>query len=121
MPQRDPIAETMQAAVEQGVFPGAVLMVRHRGRLFYHQAFGHSAIYPEIQLATVDTIYDLASLTKPLATTTALLCLVQDGQVRLEDASRGNPSRSEGKRGRSRDYLSSSEPQLGAAGVASVL
>lgn len=86
MPQRDPIAETMQAAVEHGVFPGAVLMVRHRSRLFYHQAFGHSAIYPERQFATVDTIYDLASLTKPLATTTALLCLVQDGQVRLEDA-----------------------------------
>ena len=76
----------MQDAVLQGVFPGAVLFVRQGGLVRYHQAFGCSRLYPEPQPTSIETVYDLASLTKPLATATALLCLVQDQQVRLEDA-----------------------------------
>ena len=75
----------MQAAVAQGVFPGAVLFVRQGGLVRYHQAFGSSRLYPERQSTSTETVYDLASLTKPLATTTALLCLVQDHRLRLED------------------------------------
>jgi len=80
----DPVAVAMQSAVEAGVFPGAVLLVRHRGAIRYHCAFGLVSSVPAPEAASIDTIYDLASLTKPLATATALLCLVQDGRLKLE-------------------------------------
>lgn len=75
----------MQSAAETGVFPGAVLLVRVRGRLAYQRAVGCAALVPERELASLDTVYDLASLTKPLATATAVLCLVQEGRLGLEE------------------------------------
>lgn len=80
----DPIAGAMQSALDEGVFPGAVLLVRLRGRPAYHRAFGLAARIPDPEPASLATVYDLASLTKPLATTTALLCLVQDGRIGLD-------------------------------------
>ncbi len=85
MSRSDPIADALDAAVAGGVFPGAVLHVRLRGALVYHRAFGHAALTPAREPARLETIYDLASLTKPLATATALVRLVQEGRVRLED------------------------------------
>ena len=75
----------MQSAVEEGVFPGAVLLVRIHGRVAYHRAFGYAALIPQKEPVYLETVYDLASLTKPLATATAFLCLVQDGRLSLED------------------------------------
>jgi CubicO group peptidase (beta-lactamase class C family) len=79
------IAEKMREAVEQGVFPGGVLLVSHRGRTIHHAAYGAACLVPEPEPATVDTIYDLASLTKPLVTTTAVALLLADGRLSLED------------------------------------
>jgi CubicO group peptidase (beta-lactamase class C family) len=84
MSAADPIAGAMQCAVDEGVFPGAVLLVRLRGNIVYHRAFGHAVLLPDPAPASPDTIYDLASLTKPLATASALLCLIQDGQLGLD-------------------------------------
>ncbi|MDE3242728.1 MAG: beta-lactamase family protein [Nitrospirota bacterium] len=84
MKASDPIAGAMQSAVEAGVFPGAVLLVRLQGAIRYHRAFGLTASVPLPEPAHRDTIYDLASLTKPLATATAVLCLVQDGSLSLD-------------------------------------
>src|SRR2546427_622234 len=81
----DPIAEKMQEGVEQGVFPGGVLLVSYRGRTVHHAAYGTACLLPEPEPATVDTIYDLASLTKPLVTTTAVALLLADGRLSLED------------------------------------
>lgn len=81
----DPIAETMQQGVEQGVFPGAVLLVEHKGRTVHHAAYGYACLAPEREPATVDTIYDLASLTKPIATATAVALLVADGRLGLDE------------------------------------
>lgn len=86
MSQPDLIANAMNAAVEGGVFPGAVLLVRLRGQIAYHQAFGNAALMPAKEPARLETIYDLASLTKPLATATAVLCLVQDGRLSVDDS-----------------------------------
>jgi CubicO group peptidase (beta-lactamase class C family) len=80
-----PVDEALQAAIDSGVCPGAVLLARHRGRLVHHRAYGQAALLPSRTPARLDTIYDLASLTKPLATVTAVLCLVADGRMRLED------------------------------------
>jgi CubicO group peptidase (beta-lactamase class C family) len=85
MNDSDPIGTAMRAAVSDGVFPGAVLLVRLRGSIRYHAAFGSAALLPERQPASVETVYDLASLTKPLATATAVLLLIQEGALNLDD------------------------------------
>ncbi|MDQ6735545.1 MAG: serine hydrolase [Nitrospirota bacterium] len=81
----DLITNAMQSAVEERIFPGAVLLVQFRGQPVYQGAFGCATLIPQPEPATLETLYDLASLTKPLATTTAILCLVQDGTLRLDD------------------------------------
>lgn len=80
----DPITEELHRGLEAQVFPGAVLHVRVQGHTRYHRAVGLSARLPREEPAHVGTIYDLASLTKPLATTTATLCLIQDGALTLD-------------------------------------
>jgi CubicO group peptidase (beta-lactamase class C family) len=84
MANADAIDAALQSAVDEGTFPGAVLAVRHRGVLVYQRAVGRLALSSSAGSATVDTIYDLASLTKPLATATALLMLAQRGRLTLE-------------------------------------
>ncbi len=74
----------MTQAVTQGVFPGGVLHVRKKGRDLFHEAYGEADIFRH-QPMTRDTVFDLASLTKPLATAPAVLKLVQDGLLGLED------------------------------------
>jgi CubicO group peptidase (beta-lactamase class C family) len=80
----DPIGSAMEAAVEEGVFPGAVLAVRYRGTTVCEKAVGRLSTMPSGAAVTKDTVYDLASLTKPLATSTALLLLAQRNQADLE-------------------------------------
>src|SRR6266536_2300712 len=82
----DPIAETMQRGVEEGVFPGAVLLARHRGRVVHHNAYGNACLIPQPEPASCTTIYDLASLTKPLATVTAVAVLSAASQIKLDDS-----------------------------------
>ncbi len=79
----DTIADTMKKGVEDNVFPGAVLLVSVNSKVLFHQAFGRSDLCLN-EMMTKETIFDLASLTKPLATTMAVLKLVQDGLLRLD-------------------------------------
>ncbi len=72
-------------AVAEGNIPGAVLVVGHNGRVVYRKAYGSRALEPKRELMTVDTIFDMASLTKVIATTTAVMQLVEQGKVRLND------------------------------------
>jgi len=81
----DPIAEKMRQGVNARVFPGAVLLVSHQGQTVHHAAYGYACLIPEREPATVDTTYDLASLTKPIATATAGALLVADGRLGLDD------------------------------------
>ncbi|GAC1408411.1 MAG: serine hydrolase domain-containing protein [Chloroflexota bacterium] len=81
----DSITHTMDSGVAEGAFPGGVLFVRFHDEAVYHHAVGRTAHAPDAQPVTVETLYDLASLTKPLATTTAVLHLIQQGKVRLAD------------------------------------
>jgi serine-type D-Ala-D-Ala carboxypeptidase len=84
MSRLDSITQLLQQAVREGVFPGAVLCVRSHGEAVYHQAVGQMGQAPYHRPALTETIYDLASLTKPLATTTAIVCLLQDGRLSLD-------------------------------------
>lgn len=79
------VEQEMDAAVQRGVFPGAVLLVRAATRVFYLRAFGDRQREPQRAAMAEDTIFDLSSLTKPLATTTAVMLLVRDGKLRLDD------------------------------------
>jgi CubicO group peptidase (beta-lactamase class C family) len=79
------LEEAFREAVRVGVFPGAVLLVNHRGRVVYHRAFGHRSLEPAVTPMQEHTIFDVSSLTKPLATTTAFLLLVKERKLRLDD------------------------------------
>lgn len=72
-------------AVRERQIPGAVLLVWHEGHVVYRKAFGHRSLEPRREPMTPDTIFDLASLTKVVATTTAVMQLVERGEVRLND------------------------------------
>jgi len=75
----------MQSAVEEGVFPGAVLAARVRSRLQFVEASGRLSLGPTSPPVQASTLYDLASLTKPLVTVTSVLLLVQRAKVRLDE------------------------------------
>jgi uncharacterized protein YbbC (DUF1343 family)/CubicO group peptidase (beta-lactamase class C family) len=75
----------MQDAVNHGKMPGGVLLVGHNGKVVYRKAFGSRSLEPSREPMTADTIFDLASLTKCVATTSAVMQLVQSGRVRLND------------------------------------
>lgn len=75
----------MQDAVASKTIPGGVVLVGHHGRVVYRKAFGYRSIEPVRERMTAGTIFDLASLTKCIATTTAVMQLWQEGRIRLND------------------------------------
>ncbi len=77
--------EIVGDAVRNKDFPGAVLVVTRKGKTVYRKAFGDSQWVPERRPMTLETIFDLASLTKPIATATAVMILVERGKIRLWD------------------------------------
>ena len=79
------VEQAMDEAIAQKIFPGAVLLVRSGDREIYHRAFGHRSLEPTITPLNKDTIFDVSSLTKPFATTLAIMLMVRDGIVRLDD------------------------------------
>jgi CubicO group peptidase (beta-lactamase class C family) len=79
------IQAALQSAVDDGVFPGAQLAVRLRGELQWMAVAGRLSSEPPGLPVQPSTIYDLASLTKPLATVTSVLLLIQRAKVSLEE------------------------------------
>jgi uncharacterized protein YbbC (DUF1343 family) len=81
--------ETIDALVRDDIaqkrLPGAVVLIGHRNRVVYQKALGHRALVPSAEPMTLDTIFDVASLTKVVATTTSVLMLIEEGKLRLND------------------------------------
>ena len=75
----------IQEAITLGQIPGAVVVVGHKGRIVFQKAYGNRALVPEKEPMTLDTVFDIASLTKVVATTSAIAKLVEDGKVRLNE------------------------------------
>jgi CubicO group peptidase (beta-lactamase class C family) len=73
------------AAIEAGEIPGAVVLVARHGRIAYLRAFGNRSIKPRKEAMTVDTIFDMSSLTKVMATLPLVMMLAENGTLRLED------------------------------------
>src|SRR6266542_7019215 len=76
--------EAVQRAIAEHRLPGGVLWVECRGSN-YHKAFGSRSVFPSPEAMTEDTIFDVASLTKVLATVPALMVLYERGKVKLEE------------------------------------
>src|SRR5215204_472517 len=79
------IEQLVNADIADKKLPGAVVIVGHRGRIVYRKAFGNRSLVPTVEKMTVDTIFDVASLTKPVATATSIMILVEQGKLRLSD------------------------------------
>jgi uncharacterized protein YbbC (DUF1343 family)/CubicO group peptidase (beta-lactamase class C family) len=80
-----PIGDLVEAAIARHELPGAVVLVGRGDTIVYHHAFGQRALLPSPEPMTEDTIFDLASLTKVVATTTSVMKLVEEGRIRLAD------------------------------------
>ncbi len=78
----DPI---IQQAIQDHQIPGAVLLVGHGGHVVYHKAYGSRALDPRREPMTLDTVFDIASLTKVVSTTTCVMKLLEQGKIRLND------------------------------------
>jgi uncharacterized protein YbbC (DUF1343 family) len=76
----------VEKAVAEGNIPGAVLLVGHNGKVIHRRAFGSRSLEPVRESMTVDTVFDLASLTKCIATATSVMKLVEEGRIRLGDS-----------------------------------
>ena len=79
------IKEIVEESIEQKKIPGAVVLVLNQGKIVYKQAFGNKSLFPSAEPMTTDTIFDLASLTKPIATGTSIFKLLEAGKLRLSD------------------------------------
>ena len=76
----------VEKAVAEGNIPGAVLLVGHNGKVIHRRAFGSRSLEPVREPMTIDTVFDLASLTKCIATATSVMKLVEQGRIRLGDS-----------------------------------
>lgn len=79
------ISAVVNDAIREKKTPGAVVVIGHRGKVVYRKAFGHRALVPKQLPMTVNAIFDVASLTKVVATTTVVMQLFERGKIRLED------------------------------------
>jgi len=77
--------DVIEKAISDGDIPGAVLAVVYKDKTIYKKAYGHKSLVPEKTPMTEETIFDLASITKPVATASAVMMLIERGELRLLD------------------------------------
>jgi SSS family transporter len=84
-----PDLKQIDRIIENGIaakkFPGAVVIAGHNGQIIFHRAYGNRSLMPAPEAMTEDTIFDVASLTKVLATAPAVMQLYEQGRFRLND------------------------------------
>jgi uncharacterized protein YbbC (DUF1343 family)/CubicO group peptidase (beta-lactamase class C family) len=80
------IEAVVKDGIAQAKLPGAVVLVGREDRVVYREAIGDRALKPSVEKMTEDTIFDLASLTKVVATTTSVMLLLEEGRLGLDDA-----------------------------------
>jgi CubicO group peptidase (beta-lactamase class C family) len=89
-----PVSKLINDAIAAHKLPGAVVVIGHGGKVVFHQAYGERKVAGEPGLdgspapaepMTEDTIFDMASLTKPLATATAVMRLYEQGKLQFDD------------------------------------
>ncbi len=75
----------IRQAIDKQEIPGAVLLVVRQGRVVLHKAFGDCQVVPERRPMSEEMVFDLASITKPVATATSVMILLEQGKLRLHD------------------------------------
>jgi uncharacterized protein YbbC (DUF1343 family)/CubicO group peptidase (beta-lactamase class C family) len=81
----DLIEPLVNEAIAEKKLPGAVVLIGRGEQVVYQKAIGNRALVPAVEPMTQDTVFDLASLTKVVATTTSAMMLIEDGRIRLSD------------------------------------
>ncbi len=79
------VDELMSGALKDQIFPGAVLAVGHKGRLVYHKPFGKFTYEEDAQEVTKESIFDMASVSKVIGTTSAAMFLYDEGILDLDE------------------------------------
>ncbi|HMF62818.1 MAG TPA: sodium/solute symporter [Edaphobacter sp.] len=84
-PDFSAITTLLSQAIAAKKLPGAVVLVNHNGKKVFEQAYGSRALEPTVEPMTEETIFDMASLTKCLATATAVMQLYEAGKFQFDD------------------------------------
>ncbi len=79
------VDEVILKEIKDRKLPGAVILVARQGVIVYRKAYGQAQVVPTPEKMTVDKIFDMASVTKPVATATSVMILVEQGKIRLND------------------------------------
>lgn len=79
------VDRVIEESINLGEIPGAVLAVVRDGKMVYLKAYGNKSVYPSQEKMTVNTVFDLASVSKPVGTAIAFMQLVEQGRIRLTD------------------------------------
>ncbi len=79
------IERAVKRALDRGEMAGCVVLVGRRAGIVFEHAYGNRSVEPEVVPMTTDTVFDMASLTKPVATATSVMILTERGQLRLND------------------------------------
>lgn len=75
----------IQASIRSKSIPGAVLAVVRKGKMAYLKAYGNRQVYPTIEPMDINTVFDMASCTKPMATAISAMILYERDSIRLHD------------------------------------
>ena len=78
------VDDVAREAIQSGEIPGMVVLVGRHDQILLHRAWGSRRVFPDAQPMGVDTIFDIASLTKPLGTSIAVMSLVERGSLKLD-------------------------------------
>jgi len=79
------IHQAVEEALAARKMPGCVVLIGRRGKVVFEKAYGRRQVEPEPLPMTLDTVFDLASLTKPVATATSVMILAEQGKIRLDE------------------------------------
>ena len=79
------VVPVIEKAIQDSTIPGAVLLVARKGKIVFRRAFGNAQLVPKKIPMRPEMIFDLASITKPVATASAVMLLVEEGKLRLQD------------------------------------
>lgn len=82
---RDKINRLIQDAIDQSIIPGAIISVSYNNKIIFEKKFGNRTLYPIKSPMKLNTIFDVASLTKVVATLPAILKLMDDKIINLTD------------------------------------
>jgi CubicO group peptidase (beta-lactamase class C family) len=81
----DAVATEVQKAIKENEMPGCVVLINWQGKVVLREVYGDRQVEPTKEKMTIDTVFDLASLTKPVATATSVMILIERRRIKLDD------------------------------------